>query len=85
VLVYSYRILSMWTLETVTVMISFAVSPCEVMRFCSESVTSVLSWTKFKVFFAFIHCESRRKRGEVFLKIKKAANKITERMRLKYW
>ena len=33
------QILSTWTLETVTVTISFAISPSEVMRFYSDSVT----------------------------------------------
>lgn len=74
--VYYYWVLSMWALETITVMISFAMSPSEVMRFYSESVISILSWTKFKVCFAFIYCESHRKHGEDLLKIKKLLTKL---------
>lgn len=60
----------------VAVTISFAMSLSEGMRFYSESVTSVLLWTKFNVCFVFIQCESHRKHGEDFLKIKKLLRKL---------
>lgn len=74
--VYSYWVLSMWTSDTVTVTISFAMSPSEVTRCYSEWVTSVLSPNS--VCFALIHCETHRKRGEDFLKIKKLLTNYRE-------